>query len=97
MSDPFSVPGATPPPVDPAHIDAQFQQLEAEAQHLEQAISGFGHKLQNAIQAGDSGAKVWIGELRMIAMQVKAEQEQMQTLLQAMHAFTAHSTAYPAR
>jgi hypothetical protein len=90
MSDGMQ-PGATPEPVDPKMIDAQFQQLEAEAQQLEAAIQKFGHKLQAAAMNGDHGAKAWLSELRLIAMQVRQEQSQMHTLLQAMHGFTAHA------
>lgn len=84
-------PGMTPEPVDPAMIDAQFQQLEAEASQLEASIEKFGHKLQAAAMNGDYGAKAWLSELRLIAMQVRAEQNQMHTLLQAMHGFTANA------
>jgi hypothetical protein len=83
--------GVPEEPPDADAIDAQFQQLQAEARHLEEQVDRLGQMLRQAAMSGDHAAKAWLSEFRQIAIQIKQEQAQMHSLLQAMHALTAYA------
>jgi len=74
--------------VDPDTIDTEYGNLQREIQQANEAIGAFAQKMQAAAAAGDANAQGWLQDLQGIAAQVQQEQTQVQTLLQAMHAFT---------
>ena len=77
--------------VDVQTVDSEFQQLQQEAQETVQAIQALAGKLQTAGPVGDSDKKDWLLDLRSVALQVQQEQLQMQSLLQAIHAYAANT------
>lgn len=83
--------GVPEEPPDADAIDAQFQRLQAEARHLEEQVDRLGQMLRQAAMSGDHAAKAWLSEFRQIAIQIKQEQGEMHSLLQAMHALTAYA------
>jgi hypothetical protein len=83
--------GVPAEPPDADAIDAQFQQLQAAARQLEGQVDRLGQMMRQAALGGDSTAQVWLSEFRLIAVQIKAEQAQMHSLLQAMHSLTAYA------
>ena len=74
--------------MDPDTIDTEYGNLQREIQQANEAIGAFAQKMQAAAAAGDANAQGWLQDLQGIAAQVQQEQTQVQTLLQAMHAFT---------
>ncbi len=76
--------------MDVQTIDQQYQQLQGQSQQTIQALQTLGGKLQAAAQGGDQQAREWFLDLRELAIAFKAEQDQMSTLLQAIHGFVAN-------
>lgn len=74
--------------MNPETIDNEYNQLQQEAGATSQAISDFSQKLQTAADGGDAQAREWLLDLKNIALQVKQEELQVQSLLQAVHDFT---------
>ncbi|MGH9128688.1 MAG: hypothetical protein ACRDY2_06925 [Acidimicrobiales bacterium] len=83
-------------------IDREYSQLQSEFQEVTQAFQTLAGKLQAAVKAGDPGAQDWLIDLKQVALQVKDEQVQTTSLLQAMHGFlnntfqaSQQANAYP--
>jgi hypothetical protein len=74
-------------------IDQQYQQLQTQAQGTVQEISGLAEKLQTAAQGGNQDAREWLLDLKSIALAIRAEQNQVGLLLQALHGFVANQAA----
>jgi hypothetical protein len=74
--------------VNPETIDSEYSKLRQQGDQTGQALTAFSQKLQTASDGGDAAAKEWLLDLKSIALQVQAEQLQVQALLQAMHDFT---------
>jgi hypothetical protein len=74
--------------MDPDMIDAEYEKLLQETAQTSQSIADLSSRLLAASQAGDPNAAQWLSELQVIAGQVRDEQVQVQSLLQAMHGFT---------
>ena len=77
--------------MDVQTIDNEYQQLQQETQETIQAIQSLAGKLQPAAQTGDTNAKDMLLDLKAIALQVQQEQLQVQTLLQAIHAYAVNT------
>ncbi len=75
--------------VDVETIDQNYNQLQSQSQQTIQALTALVQKLQAAVQAGDQNAREWMLDLKEIALGVKQEQDQVTTLLQAIHGFAA--------
>lgn len=85
-------------------IDREYSQLQTEFQEVTQAFQALAGKLQAAVKAGDPGAKDWLMDLKQVALKVKDEQVQTNSLLQAMHGYVSNNMqasqqqgAYPAQ
>jgi hypothetical protein len=76
--------------MDTATIDQQYNQLQTEFQDVATTIQQFAAKLQAAAQAGDQNAREWLLDLKQIALDVKDEQMQVTSLLQAIHGWAAN-------
>lgn len=76
-------------------IDREYAQLQAEFQEVTQAFQTLAGKLQDAVKAGDPGARDWLLDLKQVALQVKDEQVQTASLLQAMHGFVNNTFQAP--
>jgi hypothetical protein len=78
--------------VDVQTIDSQYDQLQRQTQGTVQAIQSLAGKLQPVADSGDNSAKELLLDLRAIALQVQQEQLQVQSLLQAIHAYALNVT-----
>ncbi|MBO0748099.1 MAG: hypothetical protein J2O47_07105 [Acidimicrobiaceae bacterium] len=76
--------------MNPETIDNEYTRLEQQAASTKEAIGAFCEKLQVAAEGGDAKAKEWLLDLKTIALQVKEEELQVQSLLQAVHDFTVN-------
>ena len=76
--------------MDVQTIDQQYQQLQGQSQQTGQALQTLGGKLQAAAQGGDQQAREWLLDLRELALAFRAEQDQVGSLLQSLHAFVAN-------
>ena len=74
-------------------IDQEYQQLQTQAQGTAQEISALAGKLQSAAQSGNQDAREWMLDLKSIALAIRAEQNQVNLLLQAIHAFVANQSS----
>lgn len=70
-------------------IDNQYTQLQSQAQQTVGELQALAQKLQSAAQAGDQNAREWFLDLKSIALAIQAEQNQVASLLQALHGFAA--------
>ncbi len=81
-------------------IDNAYAQLQQEANQTSQKLQALAAKLQTAAQNGDQNAREWMLDLREIALAVQTEENQVGSLLQAMHAFAVvnlqQQAQYPA-
>ncbi|MCB5943889.1 hypothetical protein [Acidocella sp. KAb 2-4] len=66
-------------------IDNQYGQLQTRSQQTVGELQGLAQKLQAAAQAGNMDAREWLLDLRGVALAIKAEQDQVANLLQAIH------------
>lgn len=73
--------------MDTSTIDQAYGQLQAEFQDVAKSVQALAEKLQTAADGGDQNAKEWLLDLKQVALDVKDEQVQVNTLLQAIHAF----------
>jgi hypothetical protein len=73
--------------MDISTIDQAYGQLQGEFQDVARSIQTLAEKLQNAAQGGDQNAREWLLDLKQIALDVKDEQMQVNSLLQAIHGF----------
>ncbi len=71
--------------MDMSLIDQEYRKLEEESDNLSQKIQILLNKLQQAKESGSPEAKEWILDLREIALAIKSEQNQMFSLLLAIH------------
>ena len=67
-------------------IDQSYQQLQTQDQTIAQELQALAGKLQAATQGGNTDAREWLLDLREVALAVQAQQQQMNQLLQAIHA-----------
>jgi hypothetical protein len=86
-------PEGTDQAMDVRAIDENYQQLENQSQQTIAALSRLSQKLQNA---GGPDAREWQLDLREIALQIQQEQNQVTSLLQAIHGFVANQAQQPA-
>lgn len=77
--------------MDTSTIDQTYGQLQAEFQDVAKSVQELAGKLQAAAQAGNPDAKEWLLDLKQIALDVKDEQVQVNTLLQAIHSYIDNS------
>lgn len=77
--------------MDTATIDQAYGQLQGEFQDVARSVQALGEKLQAAAQAGNTDAKEWLLDLKQIALDVKDEQVQVNSLLQAIHSYVDNS------
>lgn len=77
-------------------IDREYSQLQTEFTEVTKAFQALAGKLQAAVKAGDPGARDWLLDLKQVALQVKDEQVQTTSLLQAMHGYVSNQLQQPA-
>jgi hypothetical protein len=77
--------------MDTSTIDQAYGQLQAEFQDVAKSIQALAAKLSTAADGGDANAKEWQLDLKQVALDVKDEQLQVNTLLQAIHGFVDNS------
>lgn len=68
-------------------IDNQFNQLQNQSQQTVGEIRDLAQKLQAAAQAGNQDAREWLLDLKSIALAFQAEQNQVASLLNAVHGY----------
>lgn len=73
--------------MDTSTIDQAYAQLQAEFQDVAKSVQALAEKLQ----AGDANAKEWLLDLKQVALDVKDEQIQVNSLLQAIHSYVDNS------
>lgn len=73
--------------MDTETIDQEYGQLQTEFDDVAKSVQALAEKLQAAVQDGDQNAQEWLLDLKQIALDVKDEQLQVNTLLQAIHGF----------
>ncbi len=81
--------------MDTETIDQQYNQLQTEFQDVAKSVEAFAGKLQAAAQGGDQNAREWLLDLKQIALDVKDEQMQVGSLLQAIHAWATNAAQTP--
>ena len=79
--------------MDTQTIDQQYAQLQTEFQDVAGTIQALAQKLQAAVDSGDQNAREWLLDLKQVALDVKDEQMQINSLLQAIHAFVESEAA----
>lgn len=77
--------------MDTTTIDQAYGQLQGEFQDVAKSVQELAGKLQAAAQAGNTDAKEWLLDLKQIALDVKDEQVQVNSLLQAIHSYIDNS------
>jgi hypothetical protein len=77
--------------MDTSTIDQAYGQLQSDFQDVAKSIQALAEKLQAATQGGDQNAKEWLLDLKQVALDIKDEQNQANTLLQAIHQFVSDS------
>jgi hypothetical protein len=85
--------------VDIQTIDNAYAQLQQQAAQTSQKLQLLASKLQAAAQSGDGNAREWMLDLREVALAVQSEENQVGSLLQAMHGFAVSTMQqqYPAQ
>jgi uncharacterized phage infection (PIP) family protein YhgE len=78
--------------MDTSMIDQQYMQLQNEFQDVANSVQGLAQKMQAAQQAGDDNAKEWLLDLKQIALDIKDEQMQVNSLLQTIHGFVENAS-----
>ncbi len=71
--------------MDIATIDQQYNQLQQEAQGVSQALQALAAKLKTASDGGNQDAREWLLDLRELAMNIQTEQQQVMSVMQAVH------------
>jgi hypothetical protein len=59
------------------------------------SVQQLAAKLQAAEQAGNADAREWVLDLKQIALDIKDEQLQVNTLLSAIHSYATAAAAQP--
>lgn len=70
--------------MDERDVDREYERLEKAAQKAAEMMSALGRKLSAAAAQGDQNAREWNLDLREVALAVKAEEQQMRSLLDAL-------------
>ncbi len=65
-------------------VEQQYQQLQAEAQGVSQAIQALAAKMQQGSEKNPD-SREWLLDLKQLALNIQQEQMQVMGLLQAMH------------
>ena len=71
--------------MDIATIDQQYNQLQQEAQGVSQSLQALAAKLKTASDSGNQDAREWLLDLRELAMNIQTEQQQVMSVMQAVH------------
>ncbi|MDD5280901.1 hypothetical protein [Acidithiobacillus sp.] len=66
-------------------VEQQYNQLQQENQGVMQALQTLAGKLKTAADGGNQDAHEWMLDLKELALNIQTEQQQMMTLMQAMH------------
>lgn len=75
--------------MDESGIDQAYDQLQVEFKELAASLEALARKLQIALQTGDIKAREWLLDLKQVALDVRAEQMQVNELLSAVHSYVA--------
>ena len=78
--------------MDVQTIDSEYEQLQDQAKQTVEKIKELADKLQTSAQSGNQDSRDWLLDLREIALAIQTEQNQVNSLLQALHAFVANQT-----
>jgi hypothetical protein len=81
--------------VDVETIDREYDQLQQQAQQTAGALTTLAGKMQAAANAGNTDAREWLLDLKEVALQIRDEQGQVASLLQALHGFVANQLQQP--
>jgi hypothetical protein len=81
--------------VDVETIDREYGQLQQQAQQTTGALTSLAGKMQAAANAGNTDAREWLLDLKEVALQIRDEQSQVASLLQALHGFVANQLQQP--
>ena len=71
--------------VDITTVEQQYNQLQQEGQSVTLAIQGLAGKLKSAADGGSTDAREWLLDLKELASNIQQEQQQVMTLMRAMH------------
>lgn len=71
--------------MDIATIDQQYNQLQQEAQGVLRALETLAAKIKTASDGGNQDAREWLLDLRELAVSMQAEQQQVMSVMQAVH------------
>lgn len=66
-------------------VEQQYNQLQQEAQGVQQGLQTLAGKLKAAADAGNQDAREWLLDLKELALNIQTEQQQVMMLMQAMH------------
>ncbi len=66
-------------------VEQEYNQLQQEAQGVQQGIQTLAGKLKDAADRGDQDAREWLLDLKELALHIQTEQQQVMALMQAMH------------
>ncbi|WP_437559453.1 hypothetical protein [Acidithiobacillus sulfuriphilus] len=66
-------------------IDQQYSQLQQESQQVAQGIQVLAGKLKAASDNGNQDARLWLLDLRELALNIQQEQQQVMAVMQAVH------------
>ncbi len=66
-------------------VEQQYNQLQQEAQGVMQGLQTLAGKLKTAADGGNQDAREWLLDLKELALNIQTEQQQVMTLMQAMH------------
>ncbi len=65
-------------------VEQQYQQLQAEAQGVSQALQAMAAKMQQGSEKNPD-AREWLLDLKQLALNIQQEQMQVMAVMQAMH------------
>lgn len=71
--------------MDLTTVEQQYNQLQQENQGVVQALQALAGKLKTAADGGNPDAREWMLDLKELALNIQAEQQQVMMLMQAMH------------
>lgn len=77
--------------MDTSTVDQAYGQLQTEFQDVAKSVQTLAEKLRSAAQSGDTNAREWLLDLKQIALDIKDEQMQANSLLQAIHQYVSES------
>ncbi|MBU2788679.1 hypothetical protein HFQ13_10795 [Acidithiobacillus sp. VAN18-1] len=70
--------------MDMATVEQQYNQLQAEAQGVAQALQALAAKMQQGTEKNPD-AREWLLDLKQLALNIQQEQMQVMGVMQAMH------------